>query len=293
MTDTINKTEGLVGSFVGRSALSAIDTLNDALDVKTPAALTKDLNRLKENHDRIFAELKEQPPISEIVPQAVATGESLLNGPNASTLTAAVTFNDIHIGSIVEAAYEKQARSTIVKHLPALFKTWAKPVAAAWEAITKAKHELPGVSLRDREAPAGLTPTQFKTWAPGHAAVKTLDVVLDHAGKLYALTPIGAPVQHRKGLILAPLTLEQLQQLSEQRHTPDARNRYIRRIEDIEGIQVSLADPDEFKNRLNALKEQRSARAYAQAEQEREARRRDTATPFNESARQAFARLNQ
>ena len=34
MTDTIDKTQGLAGSFVGRSALRAIDTLNDALDVK-------------------------------------------------------------------------------------------------------------------------------------------------------------------------------------------------------------------------------------------------------------------
>lgn len=280
----------LAATAIGKSALRAIETLNSALGTNTSKKLGDDLKRLDANRKTIYDTLKQPPELADLIREALVSGEPLLDTPDTLTNIAAAVFNTLQVSTILEGAYEKAVRTAIGNNLPGLFKMWAKPVAEAGQAISNARAELPRVDLRDPTAAAKLTPAQFKQWAPAHAAIKTLDTVQQHIGKIYDITKVGSPPQHRKVLTVAPLTLTQLEELAGQPVLTTARDN-VRRLENIDGVKISLADPSEFTKRSDAIKAELQQRADEQAQRARSARRRDTATPFNESALRALERL--
>ncbi|MGC5628193.1 hypothetical protein ACPYO6_08095 [Georgenia sp. Z1344] len=228
---------------VVRAAIQGTQRLAKETGTTVPKAITTGLADLAAHMDDATKSATPGPDdLGRAIRAAVAGGRSLTEDPEVLRLSALTQLRkQVDMDGLMKQIRLEREAALLKQHTPELVKMWRGIVAGISEDLTKAIAEIDErVSFTDIQSASALNPDRMALWAKARAALNIASRLTDTWKLLARSTGNAQVVASDEPLILADLTLADLDALGN-RPTPDVLIRA--------GHALELATPAEFTER--------------------------------------------
>ncbi|MEU8391523.1 hypothetical protein [Micromonospora sp. NPDC048843] len=232
------------------------------LGLTLPATLTDALAELEAAHGRVV-KLRRPGALRKAVLDALIADRDPATDPAVLTALVSQQLTESNVASILGDEIEQRRRNILDEAAPVILAALV-PVVAEADRVIAAAREVIGndLNLGDPDAMAQLRPAQMTPWASAREAVARVEM----AAQCWFVTAESANLvnidHNKKALILADLTAVQLDEMG---YRPKAAQIIAA------GHRLSLATPEVFMQRCNAIDQQRREAAAMREQLHRDA----------------------
>lgn len=232
-----------------RSALMIIRQHFPHLGIELPRGLAADLAEI----DRVFGSqdvlTSSRRTLAEAVADALAAGKDPATDKAVLAHLAREQMRLMNLdGELADVAEDRRA-AALRSHADAILELLAEVVDRADETLEEARDGIAGLDLTDDERVGAMAPHQMALWGRAREALAHVERVVQVYAMLLGACGFGIVPPHRRPLVIAELSLAELNALGHQPHATAAVHA---------GHRLSLATPDTFAERLARLEEDRS-----------------------------------
>ncbi|MDO9498108.1 MAG: hypothetical protein Q7J48_20560 [Nocardioides sp.] len=235
-----------------RSALMITRQHFPHLGLELPAGLMADLAEI----DRVFANRdvfdSSRRSLAEAVANAMAAGKDPAADKTVISCLAREQMRLMNVGNELSDLAEDRRADALRSHVDAIFELLSGTVERADETLAEVRERIPGLDLKDEDIVRTLAPEQMALWGRAREALAHVERVAQIWGLLVFACGLGALPPHRRPLVIAELSLSELNALG---HQPVATAAVHA------GHRLSLATPDTFAERLARLEDDRNYEA--------------------------------
>jgi hypothetical protein len=245
-----------------RSALMIIRQHFPHLGLELPRGLTADLAEI----DRVFANRDvlegSRRPLAEAVANAMSAGKDPATDKAVIAHLAREQMRLMNLGNDLSALAEDRRGDALRSHADAILTLLSSVIDRADQTLEEARERIPGLDLNDDDQVRNMTPDQMALWGRAREALAHVERVAQVWAMLVSACGLGTLPPHRRPLMIAELSLAELNALG---HQPNATAAVHA------GHRLSLATPETFAERLARLEDDRahdagrSAREFADA----------------------------
>lgn len=249
-----------------RSTLMIIRQHAPHLGIELPDGLIADLAEI----DRVFADQEaingNRRSLAEAVADAMAAGKDPATDKAVIVHLAREQMRLMNLGNDLSALAEDRRADALRSHADVILELLSGVIDRADETLADARDRIPGLDLNDDDRVRTMAPEQMAQWGRAREALAHVERVVQIYGMLLGACGLGVLPTHRRPLVIAELSLSELNALG---HQPNA----VAAVH--AGHRLSLATPDTFADRLARLEDDRNYeaqsgdRAFAEAARQR------------------------
>ena len=232
-----------------RSALMIIRQHFPHLGLELPDGLTADLAEI----DRVFADRDalngSRRALTEAVADAMSAGKDPATDKAVIVELAREQMRLMNLGNDLSALAEDRRADALRGHADAILELLSEVIDRADETLAEARERIPGLDLNDDDAVRNMAPEQMALWGRAREALAHVERVVQVYGMLVGAVGLGVLPPHRRPLVIAELSLSELNALG---HQPNA----IAAVH--AGHRLSLATPETFAERLARVEDDRA-----------------------------------
>lgn len=235
-----------------RSTLMIIRQHAPHLGIELPDGLIADLAEI----DRVFADQDalngNRRSLAEAVADAMAAGKDPATDKAVIVHLAREQMRLMNLGNDLTALAEDRRADALRSHADAILELLSGVIDRADETLAEARDRIPGLDLNDDDRVRTMAPDQMAQWGRAREALAHVERVAQIWSMLVSACGLGTLPPHRRPLVIAELSLSELNALG---HQPNAAAAVHA------GHRLSLATPDTFAERLDRLENDRSHNA--------------------------------
>lgn len=232
-----------------RSALTIIRQHFPHLGLELPSDLAADLAEI----DRVFADRDtingNRRTLAEAVADAMAAGKDPATDKTVMVHLAREQMRLMNLDGELAAVAEDRRADALRRHADAILNALSGVIDQADETLAEARERIPGLDLTDDDRVHTMAPEQMALWGRAREALAHVERVVQVYAMLLGACGLGILPPHRRPLVIAELSLSELNALG---HQPNATAAVHA------GHRLSLATPDTFAERLNRIEDDRS-----------------------------------
>jgi hypothetical protein len=222
------------------------------LGLEFPAELTAELDEI----DHVFANQSiitfSRRALAEAVADALAGGKDPATDKTVAPHLARAQMQGMNLDGELAQVGEDRRAAALRRHADSIIDSLAGVVDRADETLEHAREQIPGLDLTNDERVRSMSPEQMATWGRAREALAHVG----HAAQLWTMLVSACDLltvqPHRRPLVIAELSLPELDALGHQPHATAAVHA---------GHRLSLATPSTFAERLARLEDDRSYQA--------------------------------
>ncbi|MCG5462170.1 hypothetical protein MED01_007048 [Micromonospora sp. MED01] len=240
------------------------------LGLELPGTLTATLTELDTAHARA-ANIRRPGALRAAVLDALIADQDPADDPTVLTELARQQLSDSYVISVLGEEIDVRRRAALDANAPAILDALKSAIVEADKVIAAAR-EIVGddLMLTDPDAVSKLRPHQLTPWATAREASTRVELVMQCWLLISQSARLVSIDLNKKALILADLTAEQLDDLG---YRPNP-NQVIGA-----GHRLSLATPETYIERCNAVDQQRREAAVLREQGQRNAHKSMPAQP--------------
>ncbi|MCQ4120439.1 hypothetical protein [Rhodococcus tibetensis] len=222
-----------------------------------PAAFTAALDKLTETYDITGQVVDPADPtwrrdLSAAVIAAVASGSDIADDKTVRELLVRKQLSEAGVPGMVRDHVELLRRQVIVEHSDDLLDELHRAFVVAAETIEEARTKIPALDLSSREGLSSVTATHMTLWGRAYDAAERIRTLVPLWAMIAMLTHPNIGVQNdMRPLVIADLTADQLDRIPTPRDLDSAVLGAV-----LHGFPLSLATPDEFRERCERVREE-------------------------------------
>lgn len=232
-----------------RSTLIIIRQHFPHLGLALPDGLITELAEI----DRVFADQDalngNRRSLAEAVADAMSAGKDPATDKAVIVHLAREQMRLMNLGNDLSALAEDRRADALRSHADAILELLSGVIDRADETLADARDRIPGLDLNDDDRVRTMAPDQMALWGRAREALAHVERVVQVYGMLLGACGLGVLPTHRRPLVIAELSLSELNALGHQPHAVAAVHA---------GHRLSLANPDTFAERLDRLEDDRS-----------------------------------
>lgn len=231
-----------------RSTLMIIRQHSPHLGLELPDGLIADLAEI----DRVFADRdvlnSSRRALTEAVAAAMAAGKDPATDKAVIAHMAREQMRLMNLDNDLSALAEDRRADALRSHADAIIELLAGVIDRADVTLAEARERIPGLDLNDDDRVRTMAPEQMAWWGRAREALAHVERVAQIWAMLVSACELGTLPPHRRPLLIAELSLSELNALG---HQPAA----VAAVH--AGHRLSLATPDAFAERLARVEDDR------------------------------------